>query len=116
MTRSIDVKLKNGKSSPFQRPGSGTLGPGDEDFCEKMVVVELSYKEESWRRANREVPVAQVVRAPARNVGDLGSTPGGAFIFASAPSLSINGDPDRVMDTADSGRYDRNARPISHFT
>ena len=54
------------------------------------VVIELSwlsYKEESWRRANREVPVAQVVRAPARNVGDLGSTPGGAFIFASAPSL-----------------------------
>ena len=52
------------------------------------VVIELSYKEESWRCANREVPVAQVVRAPARNVGDLGSTPGGAFIFASAP-LSI---------------------------
>ena len=51
------------------------------------MVIELSYKEESWRRSNREVPVAQVVRAPARNVGDLGSTPGGAFIFASAPSL-----------------------------
>ena len=49
------------------------------------VVIELSYKEESWRRSNREVPVAQVVRAPARNVGDLGSTPGGAFIFAYGP-------------------------------
>ena len=56
---------------------------------EGIVVVELSYKEESWRLANREVPAAQVVRALARNAGDLGSTPGGAFIFASAPSLYI---------------------------